>query len=121
MEELALAIGDIIVGIDIGTSKVSLVVGEVNNFNQIEIICSTSKKCKSIKRGKIVNEDELVQAIETVVKEAEIDAKFKINSSYVTIPGKYVTIVLEILICQTREYCWRLPFSLKSKLVEEKR
>ena len=88
-----MAIGDIIVGIDIGTSKVSLVVGEVNNFNQIEIICSTSKKCKSIKRGKIVNEDELVQAIETVVKEAEIDAKFKINSSYVTIPGKYVTIV----------------------------
>ena len=30
-----MAIGDIIVGIDIGTSKVSLVIGEVNNFNQI--------------------------------------------------------------------------------------
>ena len=35
---ITLAIGDIIVGIDIGTSKVSLVVGEVNNFNQIEVI-----------------------------------------------------------------------------------
>ena len=93
MEELALAIGDIIVGIDIGTSKVSLVVGEVNNFNQIEILCSTSQKCSGIKRGKIVNEEEIIEAIDTVVKDAEMDAKFRINSAYVTIPGKYVTIV----------------------------
>ena len=35
-----MAIGDIIVGIDIGTSKVCTVVGEVNNFGQIEIICN---------------------------------------------------------------------------------
>ena len=45
MEELTLAIGDVIVGIDIGTSKVSLIIGEVNNFNQVEIICSTSQPC----------------------------------------------------------------------------
>ena len=38
MEELTLAVGDIIVGIDIGTSKVSLIIGEVNNFNQVEIL-----------------------------------------------------------------------------------
>lgn len=88
-----MAIGDIIVGIDIGTSKVSLVIGEVNNFNQIEILCSTSQKCNGIKKGKIVNEEEIVQAIDTVVKDAEMDARFKINSAYVTIPGKYVTIV----------------------------
>ena len=88
-----MAIGDIIVGIDVGTSKISLVVGEVNNFNQIEILSSTSQKCNGIKRGKIINEEEIVQAIETVVKDAEMDTRFKINSAYVTIPGKYVTIV----------------------------
>ncbi len=33
-----MAIGDIIVGIDIGTSKVSLVIGEVNNFNQVNFL-----------------------------------------------------------------------------------
>ena len=55
MEELRLAIGDIIVGIDIGTSKVSTVVGEVNNFNQIEIICMTKAKCSGIKKGKIID------------------------------------------------------------------
>ena len=88
-----MAIGDIIVGIDVGTSKISLVVGEVNNFNQIEILSSTSQKCNGIKRGKIINDDEIVQAIETVVKDAEMDTRFKINSAYITIPGKYVTIV----------------------------
>ena len=88
-----MAIGDIIVGIDVGTSKISLVVGEVNNFNQIEILSSTSQKCNGIKRGKIINEEEIVQAIDTIVKDAEMDTRFKINSAYVTIPGKYVTIV----------------------------
>lgn len=52
MEELNLAIGDIIVGVDIGSSKVSTIVGEVNNFNQIEIICSTKCKCSGLKKRK---------------------------------------------------------------------
>ena len=50
-----MAIGDIIVGIDIGTSKVCTVVGEVNNFGQIETICTTSDKCNGLKKGKIIN------------------------------------------------------------------
>ena len=58
-----MAIGDIIVGIDIGTSKVSTVVGEVNNFKQIEIICSTTSKCTAIKKGIIVDEEALSIAI----------------------------------------------------------
>lgn len=90
---VTLAIGDIIVGIDIGTSKVSLVVGEVNNFNQIEVICNTSHKCNGIKKTKIIDEDEIALAISKVVEEAENETELKINSSYVTIPGKYVTIV----------------------------
>ena len=63
-----MAIGDIIVGIDIGTSKVSTVVGEVNNFNQIEIICSTSSKCSGIVKGKISSEDEIGEAIAKTIK-----------------------------------------------------
>ena len=85
-----MAIGDIIVGIDIGTSKVSLVVGEVNNFNQIEVICNTAYKCNGIKKTKIIDEDE---------KETEI----KINSSYVTIPGKYVTIVQNSIVKEAKD------------------
>lgn len=93
MEEQVLAIGDIIVGIDIGTSKVSLVIGEVNNFNQIEVICTANRRCKGIQKGKIINENEIASCINKLIKEAETDANLKINSAYVTIPGKYITIV----------------------------
>ena len=88
-----MAIGDIIVGIDIGTTKVCTILGEVNNFGQIEIICSTSYKCNGLKKGKIVNEDDISLSISKTIKEAEEETGLKINSAYVTIPGKYVTIV----------------------------
>ena len=88
-----MAIGDIIVGIDIGTSKVCTVVGEVNNFGQIETICSTSERCSGLKKGKIISEEEISLSIAKTIKDAEEEAEFKINSAYVTIPGKYVTIV----------------------------
>lgn len=88
-----MAIGDIIVGIDIGTSKVCTVVGEVNNFGQIEIICNTSYKCSGLKKGKIINEEDISLSIAKTIKDAEDETNLKINSAYVTIQGKYITIV----------------------------
>ena len=88
-----MAIGDIIVGTDIGTTKVATVVGEVNNFGQIETISSTSYKCSGLKKGKIINEDEISLSLAKTIKDAEDETNLKINSAYVTIPGKYVTIV----------------------------
>ena len=88
-----MAIGDVIVGIDIGTSKVSTVVGKVNNFKQIEIICNTSCKCNGIKKAQLVDEKSVAIAIEKTIHEAEEIAGFSINSAYFTIPGKYVAIV----------------------------
>ncbi len=88
-----MAIGDIIVGVDIGTTKVSTVVGEVNNFEQIETICNTSYKCNGLKKGKIINEEEISLSLAKTIKDAEDETNLKINSAYVTIPGKYVTIV----------------------------
>jgi len=98
-----LAIGDIIVGIDIGTSKVSLVIGEVNNFNQIEVLCTTSCKCSGVKKGKIIDEDEIVAAISKLIKEAEQEAELTINSTYLTIPGKYVTVVQNSVVKEAKD------------------
>ena len=98
-----MAIGDIIVGIDIGTSKVCTVVGEVNNFGQIETICSTSCKCSGLKKGKIINEEEISLSIAKTIKDAEEEADFKINSAYVTIPGKYVTIVQNSVLKELKD------------------
>ena len=63
MEARDLAIGDIIVGIDIGSSHIRTIVGEVNNFNQIEVMCNTFSKCSGLKKGKIISEDEVAEAI----------------------------------------------------------
>lgn len=98
-----MAIGDIIVGIDIGTSKVSLVVGEVNNFNQIEVTCNTSHKCNGIKKSKIIDEEDIALAIHKVIEEAENETDLKIHSSYVTIPGKYVTIVQNSVVKEAKD------------------
>lgn len=98
-----MAIGDIIVGIDIGTSRVSLVVGEVNNFNQIEVICNTMYKCNGIKKTKIIDEDEIALAISKVVEEAKQESDIKINSAYVTVPGKYVTIVQNSIVKEAKD------------------
>ena len=98
-----MAIGDIIVGIDIGTSKVSLVIGEVNNFNQIEVICTTTHKCNGIRKGKIVDENEIASSIHHLIKDAESETDLKINSAYVTIPGKYVTIVKNSVVKEAKD------------------
>lgn len=98
-----MAIGDIIVGIDIGTSKVSTFVGEVNNFNQIEIICSASSKCSAIKKGKIVDEDDLSDAIGKTLREVEDISNLQINSAYTTIPGKYITIVQNSIVRDAKD------------------
>ena len=98
-----MAIGDIIVGIDIGTTKVCTVVGEVNNFGQIETICSTSYKCSGLKKGKIINEEEISLSIAKTIKEAEEEINLKINSAYVTIPGKYVTIVQNTAVKEVKD------------------
>lgn len=98
-----MAIGDIIVGVDIGTTKVATVVGEVNNFEQIETICSTSYKCSGLKKGKIINEEEISLSLAKTIKDVEDETNLKINSAYVTILGKYVTIVQNSITKEVRD------------------
>ena len=98
-----MAIGDIIVGIDIGTSKVSTVVGEVNNFKQIEIICNTCCRCNGMAKGQILDGDAISIAISKTIREAEEIANFKISSAYITIPGKYTTIVQNSVVKETKD------------------
>ena len=98
-----MAIGDVIVGIDIGTSKVSSVIAEINNFNQLEIIATAECKCFGMKKTKITDEDEIASAIGKTISEVEAQGNIKINSAYVTIPGKYVQIVQNSIVKEARD------------------
>jgi len=98
-----LAIGDIIVGIDIGTSKVSGVVAEINSFNQLEVIATAECKCSGIKKSRITDENEIASAITKTISTLEEQANIKINSTYITITGKYVTIVQNSIVKEAKD------------------
>ncbi len=87
-----MAIGDIIVGIDIGTSKVCCCLGQINKFNQIEILNSSSVECDGLKRGKIVSTDAVSRAIRFAISDIEATQDFMIKSAYVNIVGSFVSI-----------------------------
>ena len=79
-----------IVGLDIGTSKVVAIVGEIGPEGQIEIIGIGSHPSKGMKKGVVVNIESTVQSIQRTVEEAELMAGCQIHSVYVGIAGSHI-------------------------------
>jgi len=80
----------LIVGLDIGTSKVSAVVGEVSEENGIEVIGIGIHPSRGLKKGVVVNIESTVQSIQRAVEEAELMAGCQINSVYAGIAGNHI-------------------------------
>lgn len=79
-----------IVGLDIGTSKVVAIVGEVNEDNELEIIGLGSHASRGLKKGVVVNIESTVQSIQRAVEEAELMAGCQIHSVYAGIAGSHI-------------------------------
>ncbi len=82
--------GRMIVGLDIGTSKVVAIVGELNAEGDIEVIGVGSQVSRGLKRGVVVNIDSTVVAIRRAIEEAELVAGCKIHSVYAGIAGSHI-------------------------------
>ena len=82
---------NIIVGLDIGTSKVVAIVGEVKQDNEIEIIGIGSHRSRGLKKGVVVNIESTVQSIQRAVEEAELMAGVEIDSVYAGIAGSHIS------------------------------
>ncbi|MBR1884466.1 MAG: cell division protein FtsA [Clostridia bacterium] len=82
-----MAIGDIIVGLDIGASKVCSLVGQVNKFNEVEVIGYGMASNTSVKKGKIIYPGEAAKAVRQAVLSAEDISGLAINSAYVNCKG----------------------------------
>ncbi|GAB6268544.1 MAG: cell division protein FtsA [Smithella sp.] len=80
---------NVIVGLDIGTTKTTAVVGEVTETG-INIIGVGTSLAKEIRKGTVVNIDSMVESIKTAVEEAEHMSGCRINSVYVGISGSHV-------------------------------
>jgi cell division protein FtsA len=81
---------DVIVGLDIGTSKVVALVGEVATDGGIEVIGIGSQASRGLKKGVVVNIESTVQSIQRAVEEAELMADCEINAIYAGIAGSHV-------------------------------
>lgn len=80
-----------IVAIDIGTSKVVCLVGQINSAEQsLEIIGYGSRPSKGMRKGVVVNIDETMAAIKEAVGEAELMADCSIYSAYIGIAGSHI-------------------------------
>ena len=84
---------DVIVGVDIGTSKVSTVIGKTNNTGEVEILGKGIESCSGIKKGIIVDIDATSNSIQSSVRKAEAQAELKVGSAYVNISGLHVDII----------------------------
>ncbi len=80
----------LIVGLDIGTSKVVAMVGEVSPDGDIEVVGIGSHPSKGLKKGVVVNIESTVQSIQRAVEEAELMAGCQIHSVYVGIAGSHI-------------------------------
>lgn len=79
-----------IVGLDIGTSKVVAIVGEVTGDGVIEVVGIGSHPSRGMKKGVVVNIESTVQSIQRAVEEAELMAGCQIHSVYVGIAGSHI-------------------------------
>ena len=81
---------NLIVGLDIGTSKVAAIVGEITSEGNLEIIGIGSTPSRGLKKGVVVNLESTVQSIQRAVEEAELMAGCQIKSVFAGIAGCHI-------------------------------
>ena len=80
----------IIVGLDLGTTKVCAIVGELKETGQVDIIGIGISPSHGLKKGVVVNIDSTVESVKKAVDEAELMAGVEIQSVYVGISGSHI-------------------------------
>ena len=81
---------DIIVGLDIGTTKVSIIIGRRNQFNKIEILASGKSLSSGVSRGIVSNIDKTVDSIRLAIDEVQKKNNIEINDVVVGIAGQHI-------------------------------
>ncbi len=81
---------DLVVGLDIGTSKVMVVVAEVMPNGELKLAGLGVAPSNGLKRGVVVNIDATVQSIQQALREAELMADCKITRVYTGITGSHI-------------------------------
>ena len=81
---------EIVVGLDIGTTKVIALVAEINPEGRLNIIGMGSQDSRGLKKGVVVNIEETVTTISRVLQEVELMADCKVKDVYTGIAGSHI-------------------------------
>ncbi|MCG2813372.1 MAG: cell division protein FtsA, partial [Thermodesulfovibrionales bacterium] len=81
--------GNIVVGLDVGTTKICAIVGEVRG-GKTDIIAIGSAPSTGLRKGVVINIESTVDSIKKAVKDAEAMAGIEIKSVYVGIAGRHI-------------------------------
>ena len=79
-----------IVGIDIGTKKVTVLIGAVTDERKIEVIGIGTAESQGLRKGVVINLDATTEAIRKAQEEAELMAGVKINAAFIGISGAHI-------------------------------
>lgn len=82
----------ILVGLDIGTSKICTVIGKINNSGDLEILGRGMNAFSGIKKGVVSDIENTSRAIKCSIEQAERDSNTQIKSAYVSVSGMHTDI-----------------------------
>ena len=85
-----MAKNEFVVGLDIGTTKITAIIAEVNEYGEIKVIGVGNSPSKGLRRGVVVNLDKTEQSIRTAAREAELVAGVDLVAAYVGIAGDHI-------------------------------
>ncbi len=86
----------LIVGLDIGSTKVSALIGEVLPDGELNIIGMGSHESKGMEKGGVNDLDSVVKSVQRALQEAELMADCQVSSVYLGISGKHISCQNEI-------------------------
>src|SRR3954468_1816165 len=81
---------NLIVALDIGTSKVACLVAELRPDGSLEILGMGGHESRGLKKGVVVNIEATVSAVQRALEEAELMADCKIAAAFVGIAGNHI-------------------------------
>ena len=93
----------LIISLDIGTSKVVAIVGELSGKEDVEVIGLGSSPSRGLKKGVVVNIESTVQSIQAAIEEAELMAGCQIKSVYAGISGGHIRSLNSHGVVQIRD------------------
>lgn len=86
-------INEYIVGVEVGSSKVSATIGKLDKFGGLKILGSCFEKCTGVKKGIIINIDSVAEVIKTCLENLQRTVDVPIDKVYLSIPSGMCRVI----------------------------